>query len=61
MWVGTTMGETPYAAEAIRVARAHAVLPSDIGATLEMDRLRTAGDRDGPAQQEVQRFLSGDG
>ncbi len=48
----------PYAADAIRIARAHAVLPPDIGGTLEMDRLRSAGDSDALAQRAARPFLS---
>jgi hypothetical protein len=59
LWIGTNFRELPCAADAIRVARAHAVLPADIGATLEMDRLRTIGDCDGPAQHAARPFLSG--
>ncbi len=58
LWIGTAMRELPYAADAIRIARAHAVLPPDIGGTLEMDRLRSAGDSDGPAQRAARPFLS---
>ncbi len=59
LWIGTVRRELPYAADAIRIARAHAELPSDMGVTLEMDRLRTTGDCDGPAQRTARAFLSG--
>jgi hypothetical protein len=59
LWIGTNCRELPCAADAIGIAGAHAVLPTDIGATLEMDRLRTIGDCDGPAQHAARPFLSG--
>lgn len=60
VWIGTAPRELPYATDAIRIARAHAELPPDIGITLEMDRLRTIGESDGPAQRDARPFLSGD-
>ncbi len=59
LWLGTKPRELPYAADAIRIAKPFAVLPKDLGQTLEVDRLRTAGDSDGPAQRDTRPFLSG--
>ena len=60
LWVGTALAELPYAADAIRIAKAHAQLPADIGRTLELDRLRTVGEADGPAQHASRTLLSKD-
>lgn len=58
LWEGTAPGELRTAAEAIRIASAHAILPADLGATLETDRLKTVATRDGAAQIAVKPFLS---
>ena len=56
-WKGTDLRELPTAADAIAAARAWAVLPADLGATLETDRMKTLGRSDGEHQAEVKRRL----
>lgn len=58
IWVGTEPGELPSAAAAISIAEPHADLPKTLGATLEIDRLRTVAAADGPAQIAAKRFLN---
>lgn len=55
-WLGTDNGELPTAAAALKVAANYADLPSDLGATLETDRMKTLGQSDGPAQAAARRF-----
>jgi len=55
-WQGTDDGELPTAAAAIAVASAYGDLPADLGATLEMDRMKTLAQKDGPAQAAARRF-----
>lgn len=56
-WKGTDLRELPTAADAIAAARAWAVLPAGLGATLETDRMKTLGRSDGEHQAEVKRRL----
>lgn len=55
-WLGTDNGELSTAAAALKVAADYADLPSDLGATLETDRMKTLGQSDGPAQVAARRF-----
>lgn len=57
VWKGLAPGELPTAAAAIAIATPHAALPTDLGATLETDRLKTLGLSDGEYQAEVKRRL----
>ena len=56
LWRGTSRGELPTAAAAIEIAAPYADLPTPLGAILEMDRLRSLGEVDGPAQQAARPF-----
>lgn len=56
LWRGTSRGELPTAASAIAIAAPYADLPAAIGAILEMDRLRSLVEVDGPAQQAARPF-----
>lgn len=57
VWEGTSPGEIPTAAQAIRIAADHTDLPEDLGRVLETDRLRTLGMEDGPAQRAAKNFI----
>lgn len=57
VWRGTDLRELPTAAEAVAIARAWAILPADLAATLETDRLKTLGLSDGEYQAEMKRRL----
>lgn len=59
-WRGTDDGELPTAASAIAVASFYGDLPADLGATLEMDRMKTLGQKDGPAQNAARQFRRND-
>lgn len=54
-WKGTDLRELPTAADAIAAARPWAILPTDLGATLETDRMKTLGKSDGEHQVEMKR------
>ena len=56
-WKGTDLRELPTAADAIAAARPWAILPAELGATLETDRMKTLGKSDGQHQVEVKRRL----
>ncbi|KAF2857183.1 MULTISPECIES: hypothetical protein [Sphingomonas] len=55
VWKGLAPGELSTAAAAIAIATPHAALPTDLGTTLETDRLQTLGSFDGPAQAAMKR------
>ena len=57
VWRGTDLRELSTAAEAIAIARPWAILPADLAATLETDRLKTLGLSDGEYQAEMKRRL----
>lgn len=57
VWEGTSPGDLPTAATAIRIAAIYADLPADLGGTLETDRLRTLATPDGPAQHAAKRLF----
>lgn len=59
-WKGTAMRELTTAAAAIATAQPWALLPTDLGITLETDRLRTLGISDGEHQAAMMRRLSRD-
>jgi len=54
-WKGTDIRELPTAADALAAARPWALLPADLGATLETDRMKTLGKSDGEHQVAVKR------
>lgn len=56
-WKGTDLRELPTAADALTAARLWALLPIDLGATLETDRMKTLGNSDGEHQAAVKRRL----
>lgn len=58
-WQGTAPGELPNADAAIKIAEPYATLPAELGATLEMDRLKTLGQRDGDAQVAAKQWRFG--
>ena len=57
IWKGLEPNELTSAAAAIDIATPHAALPTDLGNTLEMDRLKTLGVSDGEYQAEMKRRL----
>jgi hypothetical protein len=56
-WKGTDLRELKTAADANAAARPWAILPADLGATLETDRMKTLGKSDGEHQVEIKRRL----
>lgn len=55
-WLGTERRELTRVADVLRLAGRYADLPEGIGRTLQLDRLKTLGTPDGPAQQQAPRF-----
>ena len=56
-WLGTYPGELPTAAAAIAVVAGACIIPPDLAAILEIDRLRSLGDQDTPHQRQLKQLL----
>ena len=56
LWEGAEPEQITEAAQAVKLAAQYADLPPDLTATLEIDRLRTSAQTDGPAQTAAKRW-----
>ena len=56
LWEGAEHGQITEAAAAVKIAAQYAELPPSLTATLEIDRLRTSAQTDGPAQSAAKRW-----
>lgn len=58
IWQGTVFQELPTPADALRLIEPYCDVPGDLAKRLEIDRLQTLADRDGPAQIAAKAFIS---
>lgn len=56
-WRGSDYGEVRAPDEALRLLAPWCDIPAGLSATLQVDRLKTLANRDGPAQQQGLAFL----
>ena len=57
LWVGSDVGELRTPDEALRLLAPWCNIPDDLSATLQIDRLKTLANQDGPAQRQGKAFL----
>lgn len=57
LWVGNDVGELKTPDEALRLLAPWCDIPDSLSATLQIDRLKTLANPDGPAQQQAKAFL----
>ena len=56
-WLGTYPGELPTASAAIAIVAGACIIPPDLAAMLEIDRLKSLGDQDTPHQRQLKQLL----
>lgn len=57
LWAGSDVGELRTPDDALRLLAPWCDIPDELSATLQIDRLKTLANRDGPAQQQAKAFL----
>ena len=57
LWEGADYGEIKTPAEALRLLEPWCDIPDGIAATLQIERMKTLANRDGPAQRQGKDFL----
>ena len=58
LWRGTFKGELPRPVDAIVLLEPFCEIPAEIAAQLEIDRMKTLAQFDGPSQQEAKAFIA---
>ncbi len=57
LWEGAELGQLQTPDEALRLLEPYCDVPAGLSATLQIDRLKTLANRDGPAQQHGKAFM----
>ena len=57
LWEGAELGQLKTPDEALRLLEPFCDIPAGLSATLQIDRLKTLANRDGPAQTQAKAFL----
>lgn len=58
IWGGTEFGEIETPEAAIRFLEPYCDVPKGLSATLQIERMKTLADHDGPAQEDAKAFLA---
>ena len=58
IWEGTEFGEIETPEAALRFLEPYCDVPNGLSATLQIERMKTLADHDGPAQEDAKAFLA---
>lgn len=58
LWVGSSEKELPRPVDALLLLEPYCIIPDELPATLEIDRMKTLAATDGPNQVEAKAFLA---